>query len=175
MTALDVTDTVATIIARHQHRLPIDPVQIAVDLGIKVYYDFSMSKNVAGKIRRVKEANARATYEILVNARDHQNRQRFTVAHELAHYILHRDLIGDEIVDDALYRSSLGGHLETQANRLAADIILPASQITRMLNDIGNEPTSVPALAAKFNVSEQAMSIRLKELSGNLAPKDSHI
>jgi Zn-dependent peptidase ImmA (M78 family) len=33
----------------------------------------------------------------------HPNRQRFTLAHEIAHYVLHRDLVENGIVDDTMY------------------------------------------------------------------------
>ena len=47
-------------------------------------------------------------YAIFVNKGDrYKTRQRFTIAHKIAHFILHREAIGDGIVDDALYRSGL--------------------------------------------------------------------
>lgn len=160
----DATNSATSdIIARHQRTLPVDPTKIAQDLGIKVYFDFSMGKEIAGKIKKISSQNG-VGYEIIVNAKDSKNRQRFTIAHEIAHFLLHRDLIGDEIEDSALYRSSLGDHLERQANRLAAEILLPAVEIRRLIREIGSVPTTVSALAARFNVSEEAMSIRLREL-----------
>lgn len=59
---------------------------------------------------------------IYVNKGHHVNRRRFTTAHEIAHFILHQDFIGDGIADDGLYRSKLSNAMEAQANKLAADI-----------------------------------------------------
>ena len=56
-------------------------------------------------------------------------RRRFTIAHEIAHFLLHRDKIGDQLSDDAMYRSSLSSDDERAANRLAADILMPMGLI----------------------------------------------
>ena len=87
------------------------------------------------------------------------SRKRFTVAHEIAHYILHRDLVGSELVDDSLFRSGLTTREEAQANGLAADILMPR----HLLEKIAPPPfdKSPEFLAERFQVSEQAMRIRL--------------
>ena len=98
-------------------------------------------------------------YAIYVNGLHHVNRKRFTVAHEIAHFLLHKDYIGDGILDDALYRSGLGSDIETEANALAAKILLPDSLLAK-------EPLrkmSIRDLAEKFEVSEASMGIRLGE------------
>ncbi len=90
----------------------------------------------------------------------------FTIAHEIAHYILHRELIGDGIVDDILYRSGLSDHLEAQANRLAADLIMPWPSLHKRiqeLSDLKNEEL-YEQLAKDFEVSTTAMKIRLGKL-----------
>jgi hypothetical protein len=40
----------------------------------------------------------------------------------------HRDLIGDGLIDDGMYRSKLGGDYERQANRFAAEILMPPTR-----------------------------------------------
>ena len=45
-------------------------------------------------------------YRIVVNSGHNRVRRRFTAAHELGHYVYHRDLIGDGIYDDAAYRTN---------------------------------------------------------------------
>lgn len=102
-----------------------------------------------------------AGYTIHVNIEDSPPRQRFTIAHEIAHYILHRDLIGDGITDDPLYRSSLGQWYERQANKMAADILMP-HQLVRSVYRGGVR--GLAPLARAFDVSMDAMRIRLQEL-----------
>jgi Zn-dependent peptidase ImmA (M78 family) len=102
-----------------------------------------------------------AGYTIHVNADDNPARQRFTIAHEIAHYVLHRDLIGDGITDDPLYRSSLGEWYERQANKMAADILMPPKLVRAMYR---SGTVSLAPLARAFEVSVDAMRIRLEEL-----------
>ncbi|MDP9139968.1 MAG: ImmA/IrrE family metallo-endopeptidase, partial [Pseudomonadota bacterium] len=97
------------------------------------------------------------------NRHDPPKRQRFTVAHEIAHFLLHRDDIGDGISDDVLYRSNLSDKREQQANRLAADILMPATLIANAKEDAEEKGVGDVALylSEMFVVSEAAMQIKL--------------
>jgi Zn-dependent peptidase ImmA (M78 family) len=121
----------------------------------------NLATNISGKIFRDKLNGGATGYSIGVNASEGFRRKRFTVAHEIAHYILHLDKIGDELTDDAMYRSGLSTREEVQANNLAADIIMPISLI-RQLQGLGMD--SVSALADALQVSEPAMRVRLSYL-----------
>jgi Zn-dependent peptidase ImmA (M78 family) len=96
-------------------------------------------------------------YVIFVNAGQHEVRRRFTIAHEIAHYLLHRDLIGDGTQDDVLYRSGLSNRVEAQANRLAADILMPRHLIDEVVKSGIASADDVAELARIFNVSKDAM------------------
>jgi len=144
------------IIERHQASVPIKLSALARDLGLRVVAS-TLPSGISGEIRPVLDG-----YQISVNRHDSTRRQRFTVAHEISHFLLHRDQIGDGITDDVLYRSSLSDSREAEANRLAADIILPREALAARLAETplaGDE--LVAALAAEFQVSEVAMKIRL--------------
>jgi Zn-dependent peptidase ImmA (M78 family) len=95
-------------------------------------------------------------YNIVIRAQDPVVRKRFTVAHETAHFLLHRGLFATELVDDALYRSGLSTPVEAQANALAADLLMP----WHLLMPVIDKPIS--ELASTFQVSEQAVKIRLE-------------
>src|SRR3546814_4419968 len=66
------------------------------------------------------------------------------------------DLIGDGVTDDAMYRSNLSSAVEVQANRMAADILMPWHLI-REATDKGID--TVERLAEYFDVSRSTMSI----------------
>ncbi len=146
------------IIARYQSSPPVNVVAIAGDLGVKVYRLSNMHDSISGMIRRDKVRGGESEYAIFVNAEHSELRRRFTIAHEIAHFILHRDLIGDGIQDDVLYRSGLSGTIERQANKYAADILMPWDLVNAAVSR-GND--SVEELAKIFQVSKSAMSIRL--------------
>lgn len=145
------------VIRRHQAGdLPVQMVALAGDLGIDVYTVPNWPADLSGMIARTDDTPSGFT--IYVNQSHPETRRRFTLAHECAHAILHPDLIGDGITDDALYRSGLSSRVEAQANRLAADILMPRNRLDELI-ELGI--TSVAELARRFNVSEQAMAIRL--------------
>jgi Zn-dependent peptidase ImmA (M78 family) len=103
-------------------------------------------------------------------------RRRFTVAHELAHALLHE---GKEIRYDKDFRvdfrsgeSSLGVNVEEmEANFFAASILMPRRflEADPLMSDLDVEDAAatVKALATRYKVSTHAMSIRL----GNLATR----
>ena len=153
---------------------PFDPFQIAEDLGIEVdsrsvtmekinrSYSGSISK-VGGKI------------QIWVNPFDAEVRRRFTVAHELGHYINGDLKEGKDIFDtpDTLYRSDgKSDSREVKANKFAAELLVPEKHIYEQAKNITNnaENESVRAdifikeMAKRFNVSKSAMLIRLINL-----------
>lgn len=134
--------------------VPVNVVGLAHRLGVRVF-DTPWPDHISGKIQRDKERGGESGYAIFVNKAHPETRKRFTIAHEIAHYVLHEDQIGDGIFDDALYRSGLPERIEAQANGLAADILMPWSVLQQHL---GKNPKQ---LAEMFNVSESAMNIRL--------------
>jgi Zn-dependent peptidase ImmA (M78 family) len=143
------------IIKAHQKNAPVRVVALAKDLGLSVFELTTFPDDLSGMIKKTDVDK----YAIYVNGLHHVNRKRFTVAHEIAHFLLHKDYIGDGILDDALYRSGLGSDIETEANALAAKILLPDSLLAK-------EPLrkmSIRDLAEKFEVSEASMGIRLGE------------
>ena len=145
-----------SVIREHQDKAPVHTVPIAKKLGLNVYKSRvgAWSSQLSGLIKKETEGN----FNIYVNGDHHVHRRRFTIAHEIAHFILHKDVICDGITDDALYRSGLTNEIERQANHLAADILMPWNlinfELERGVDDIAE-------LAKTFFVSKSSMSIRL--------------
>ena len=135
-------------------------------LSVKVA---TLPADVSGEIRRVSTAESVAGFQIRINRHEDKRRQRFTLAHEIAHYLLHADLIKDSLSDDVLYRSSLSNRREAEANRLASDILMPQSLIEQISNEFPGQ--SREALAVKLahilEVSEIAMKIKLGAAAEN--------
>ncbi len=137
-----------------QQQLPVDVIGMAKAMGLKLSKTAEWENGLSGMIRREEDGN----YRIIVNANHSLHRQRFTIAHELAHFILHKPLIGDELTDDALYRSGLSNGIEMEANDLAADILMPRAQVLRFTR---NREMTSSVMAKEFNVSQSAMATRL--------------
>lgn len=152
-----LTPDQVNIILNNHSELPIKVGKIAKELGITVKRA-TLQAGISGEIR---ELNGQVITRI--NRHDVKERQRFTLAHEIAHFLIHRDLIGDGIVDDILYRSVLSDELEQQANRLGADILMPWNLVKERLKLLEGKriETKIETLAKEFEVSITAMQIRL--------------
>jgi Zn-dependent peptidase ImmA (M78 family) len=135
--------------------IPVKVGELARALGLEVVVA-PLPLNISGSIEPRGES-----FVIKVNRYEAKSRQRFTIAHEIAHYLLHRDRISGGLVDSVLYRSKLASRLETEANRLAADIIMPRDAIGEILSDSMSSEDNIDRLAERFNVSRQAAEIRL--------------
>ncbi len=159
-------DNELQVVARHIAKAPaVNLSDIFEDLGV-LYEEMSLWNGASGWIERDGE-----TYKVVVNADEPVNRRRFTAAHELAHYLLHRDLMDHKgrahRHTDVLFggeqpsgSSRITRQHEIQANRLAAQILMPANRVKEMW--AANQ--SVENLAHQLHVSRAAMEIRLKNL-----------
>lgn len=143
---------------------PIDPVKICRKRGIDVRTATFSEEDISGLIRRFGSG-----YQILVNNSHAYVRQRYTIAHELGHYCLHKDLFDDEELVDRLvdfYRhgpdsSEPSKHrAEIQANLFAASLLMPATLVKEAF-DLTRNPKR---LAEIFAVSETAMNFRVAAL-----------
>lgn len=111
------------------------------------------------------------------------NRLRFTVAHELAHYFLHRDLPQashfDSLSDFAKWTENYGGRkytAEQEANEFAGRLLVPDHRLGQLFDDFAREadrlmPNFINSgqlrdkfaerVAPRFGVNAQVMAIRL--------------
>ncbi|NDW03075.1 ImmA/IrrE family metallo-endopeptidase [Jiella pacifica] len=137
---------------------PVDIDQVATRLGLAIY-ERSLPEGVSGMIERSPTYETESGFVIFVDDGEAYVRQRFTAAHEIGHYVLHRDRIGEGVTENYLLRSDrLSNWVEVQANRFAADLLMPLPLIEALTKQ---GYTSVPELAHKLQVSEIAMGIRL--------------
>ncbi len=100
-------------------------------------------------------------WTITVNSLHHYTRQRFTMAHELAHYILHRDS-NSEFTDAILLRNGNRTPMEYEADDFAGELLMPSDMF---LSFIKEEAKSVESIAAHFEVSPLAVRFRAKKLN----------
>lgn len=111
------------VIIKYHSQYPVKLGALAKELGLVVRLA-TLPANISGEIK-----DCDGVVTIRVNKHDMQARRRYTLAHEIAHFLLHRHLLRDGITDDVLYRSSQSNQIEAEANRLAADIIMPMHQV----------------------------------------------
>lgn len=92
-----------------------------------------------------------------------ETQKRFTWAHEIAHYLLHKGAIGDGIEEDHLLRSKeLNGLMESEANALALEILMPWDKLSNAIDKFFKDgDINFNELAKKFNVHPSDMILRL--------------
>lgn len=106
---------------------------------------------------------AGSTPIIAVNQGDGEPRRRFTAAHELGHVLLgHHDTFHVDLNLNEGAPPNYNWRHERAANDFAASLLMP-EELVRAETETNVKPT-VTKLAKRFNVSHQAMAIRLASL-----------
>lgn len=165
-----IRSLVEELLTEHRVRTaPVDVERIAGAMGVEVQRQ-SAEDELSGFLYR--DRNRKLSI-IGVNATHHPNRQNFTTAHELGHFMLH-DF--DDIHVDRQFKvwlrseaSSQGTDIqEKEANLFAAELLMPARFLVKEVEKIGafdvEDEDVIEDLAKKYGVSTQAMSFRLAYL-----------
>lgn len=151
--------------------IPVPVVDIARDLGLRIFATYDFKSAESGSLRR-----ENSQYIIYINPTETPERQRFTIAHELGHFLMHKDVLsheGDEFVDSlkqaviSLNRSndvkeSTERKREIEANQFAAALLMPEKEFKKIFL----ESNDLEKIASLFRVSQSAATVRAKELLG---------
>jgi len=146
-----------------QTPVPVD--EIARYLGIRID-EADLGEDCSGMLVRDGESAV-----IGIHAKHHEHRKRFTIAHEIAHFMLHG---GEAYVDKPPhidFRAADSGsgtqQEEKEANQFAAALLMPADQVRAAVAEHPFDPArddELSNLARRFKVSPQAMTTRLIHL-----------
>ena len=155
------------------HRGPVPVEKVAESLGVDVRWEPADPDLSGFLLRDPKDRRA----IIGVNSKHHKNRQRFTIGHELGHFLLHQ---GEKVHIDSLNRafevklrdeeSGTGTDSEErEANLFAAELLMPESFLKEDLAkldtlDLFRQDVLKP-LARKYGVSTEALTFRLAYLN----------
>ncbi len=167
----------SSLVEKIQGFLASAPVNVE---GIIRLFNIELDRNadlhdaILGEIRKKEDGR----YKISVQKKDHYYRKRFTMAHELGHFLLHGNLIGEGVDDNVAYRSVPEGNFynpkitpreETEANQFAASVLMPEMLLLPRIQGVTEAftPDFVNTLAREFQVSQQAMRIRIDSLRKN--------
>jgi Zn-dependent peptidase ImmA (M78 family) len=139
----------------HPGVFPVDVEAIAARMGIRIEYTY-LRDGVSGMIRS-RPPNVPVIY---VDAAENEARQRFTIAHELGHYVErinqgHNDFA---FIDE---RGRTYDLHEFYADEFAGNLLMPAGEIDRLR---ARGKTNVE-MAAHFGVSPPALNTRLNRLA----------
>lgn len=137
----------------------IDVVDVVNKLGGTVYKQGYVGIN--GNSMTIDETSG--TFDIYVSVMDTEERQRFTIAHELGHYFMHYlpDTSGKP--ETKYYRKSYaqGGQIEYEANIFAASFLMPESKFRQRFEE---REKNLGMVAEDFGVSIAAAEVRARSL-----------
>lgn len=147
--------------------LPIQPRAIAEALGIQVV---PLSKNdvasgLSGALHwHPSHDSPEKVLYCRFNQNETQERQRFTIAHELGHYASGHLNNGKVLFRDTtdVFTKRVYDPQEAEANRFAAALLMPEALVRSSIERDGI--TTIQQLAKRFHVSESAMRWRLVNL-----------
>lgn len=147
-------------IDQYLSQFPVRLGALAGALGVKVLRS-TLPRGISGQI-----GQEDGEFVIRVNRHEAKHRQRFTLAHELAHYLLHKEkIIADGgWSENVLLRSGQPAQVEFEANRLASDLVIPSALLAAAKKDYTGPITDevIQDLARRFGVSATAIEIKLQ-------------
>ena len=160
---MTATNTARRILDMYwDYKIPVDVEAIASKIGVEVRFSSILEggNDISGRfdiINGIPVCSIRST--------DSEQRQRFTLAHELGHFALkHGGGFRDNSASFNLYNYD---QREVDANAFSAEILMPKIAIDYMIEQ--ENITNIAELARIFNVSYTAMKFRLVNLGwGNL-------
>lgn len=164
----DIEKLTETLLINHGLlKTPVKTSKLAKSLGVRVEFQ-DLDDEVSGFLVRKNNVDI-----IGVNESHPETRQRFTVSHEIGHYMLHikqQSLFVDYYKGGKLYRKNsnkVNYIMEREANQFAASLLMPkkliAEEIQKLPDDLDYD-AKCWRISNRFKVSEQAMDYRLKAL-----------
>lgn len=146
-------------------KLPDSNIDAVRDISIKwIKQDFPKDLEDVSAILLKERGQA----VIAVNDEHQKNRQRFSIAHELGHLILHSNNEHLTVEKQFFTRAASVHNLdEMEANEFAASLLMPGYLIQKDFAKYANknEDDIVKELSAHYEVSSTAMTIRLMNLN----------
>ncbi|RAX15987.1 ImmA/IrrE family metallo-endopeptidase [Pseudarthrobacter sp. AG30] len=135
---------------------PVDPAQIALKMGLRVY-QADLDPGTSGMILKLAGEPA----EIYFASGESAQRQNFTCAHELGHFVerQYRERPDDEFEFVDRRNGAVNAH-EFYANEFAGNLLMPA-------DDMRSEVwfgASDADLARRYGVSQHAVRVRRMKL-----------
>ena len=158
-------------------KAPIDLDLLTKHLDIDVkYIDFN--DDISGKI---KYNHIDDNVIISINKNEYLPRQRFSLAHEIAHYIYDIDFENNSEIKDSettLFRNDIVNPIEKRANKYAEKLLMPKELFINEIDKIKNKlfPTLdnklgveriykiIEEVSEKFQVSKPAAIMRLSSI-----------
>jgi Zn-dependent peptidase ImmA (M78 family) len=152
--------------------IPINIDKLAEKLEIELSKK-DLNNNISGEITYNPTEDIA---KIIINSKQSEQRQRFSIAHEIAHYIYDLDFSKENDIKDIQKhnRGEVVNPIERRADKFAEKLLMPYEKFTeeaiRIKNEkfgksnnltVSNIHSIATELSSLFNVSKSAVYIRL--------------
>ena len=134
---------------------PVDVARVAAAMGLRIEYT-QLREGVSGMLR----SRPNDVPVIFVDADENPARQRFTIAHELGHYVerINQGETDFAFIDERGRKYDLH---EFYADEFAGNLLMPSDEIDRLRS----RGKSNIEMAAHFGVSPAALAMRMKKIA----------
>jgi Zn-dependent peptidase ImmA (M78 family) len=166
------------VLSKHNVRKAPTPVEKIAAKYAEIVWE-TMPDDISGMLVPLPSTSGEVKWVIVVNNAHAEVRQRFTLAHELGHILLHKytsphadGRVRVRFRDDDSSRGS--DFEEIEANGFAAELLMPERTIRSLAARINFDPAdgkddrkaviAMTRLAKRFAVSVQALSFRIANL-----------
>ena len=155
-----MTNKTKEILEKYKNFAPVPIINIADELGIDVYETNDFENSQSGSIKKEGEK-----FVIYVNAKHPTTRKKFTIAHEIAHFLEHQNFFEREEEHVSLSRQPAvlnsredneNEKMEIEANQVAAELLMPKDIFIKAWETADK----VSDVADKFGVSQSAAALR---------------
>lgn len=140
------------------HDDPIEDMLEVVELMGIVAVKFGYDEEKVDAFSALTELNNKSYFTIVTGNKRSFFRQQFSLAHELGHWILHKDYVPEELHKEE-YKL-----MEKEANEFAAAFLMPAQKFGDDFKNIDLQLSSLLNLKKKWNVSIAAIIERAHQL-----------
>lgn len=145
---------------------PIDLHNLAEYFGARIHYAL-LPGNFDGWVGELNPDFSKdfttTRYLILVNSRRLKVRQHYTIAHEIGHIVLkHPEQKSKLLYKHSNITAEDDYKFEREADIFASELLIPTSHLSKLVR-LG-KPLSIKKLCAFYQVSRQAMEIKLEEI-----------
>jgi Zn-dependent peptidase ImmA (M78 family) len=155
-------------------------VELADRLGLKVF-ESEMDDASDACLQYAPSCGSKSGFRVVINSNQPPERQRFSVAHEIAHFVLHRDdpkflarvKENAEVFDfrfanrsdDSFLYERWEFRFEFEANRFAAVLLMPEHLVVRHPAFLTDQPG---LLARELGLSQKTVEIRFEEIRNSI-------
>ena len=145
-----------------------DIAELANDLGVRLFSE-DLFPYESGYLEYDPTCGSTSGFKIVINSNHQLERQRFTVAHEIAHFLLHKEDARKRkshrkdgyVYDPFVYLMPQDKNKESEANAFAAHLLMPQNLFEPAFKRLDGD---VQKLARLFLVSPDAARRRVHEI-----------